>query len=143
MTIPSLRVEQHAQILGYSILGYGVANIIELIVPVFQAMKLSSIVSEQLSELGEYSKKSFEFESYLWPKIIFGIGLFALCIVTSIVIRTKDVNPKVLGLGLAVLIFGLFPLGTMLSVYILIFLFVIDDGDYNAGSAVNTVNLNG
>ena len=143
MAIPSLRVEQHAKILGFSIIGYGIAAVIDQIIPFFQAKKLSSMYDEQLSILGDSSKKGIEFESYLWPKVLFAVGLFVLCIITSAVVRKRDENPKALALTLAVLVFGFFPLGTLLSVYILIYLFVIDDGDYTPSSTVNTVHLNG
>ena len=155
MTLPTLRVEQHAQILGFSIIGYGIANIIELIGPFIQARQVSSIldqrsstVNELTSKLGEYSTKitaspSIDLESYLWPKILLGFALFLLCVVTGIVISGREINPRVLGLTLAVIIFGFFPLGTLLSVYILIYLFVIDTGEYNSEPTVNTVHLNG
>lgn len=131
MTIPSLRVEQHAQILSFAILGYGVATILEVSASFFQLRKVSSAVGTQL-----------DIESLYWPKMLGGFLILILCLGAFVVTRNREESPRGWGLILAVLIFGYFPLGTLLSVYILIYLFAIDDGNYET-EAVNAVHLNG
>jgi hypothetical protein len=112
MNFPNVSQIQHARILGFATIGYGVASLIETTGPI-QAFQL----------LGRQQ----ELQGWIyWPKILFGIGLFIVCLAAGIVIKDREHDPKILGLSVAIVTFGFFPLGTILSVYLLLFIFVIN-----------------
>ena len=132
MTLPNLRSEQHAQILGFSIIGYGVSFLINLVGPLLNYLAVRDSTEELLSDksLGPVLAGAKAISDYsagvAVPAILYGLGMFALCVVTGLIIKDElPGDPKVFGLIFVVLCFGLFPLGTIVSAYALIYLFVI------------------
>jgi hypothetical protein len=101
---------QHSQILGYALIAYGVFQ-------GFGVVNLLWVTSleRKLSTAGQV----------LAPQILSGFALCIISLIAGVVIRGKDGDPKVPGL---LFVFGAlvsFPVGTILSAYVLLFLFVI------------------
>ena len=146
MTLPNLRVDQHAQILGFAIIGYGVSFLVTLVVPLLRYLSAWNSAQELLSDkslgFGAANAKAIsEFSSDLaLPAIFYGIVMFAICGMTGLVVRGGFPDPKLFGLLFVILCFGLFPLGTIVSLYALVYIFVIYESE--SGESESTIKLN-
>lgn len=115
MNLPTIRSEQHATILGYSIIAYGISLLIDLIGPINQAYFLSGVAGAASKQLGEF----------LWPKIVFGIAVFLICWAAGTIIKNRDTSSRAWGLTVVFIVFGFYPIGTLIAAYTLLYLFVI------------------
>ena len=146
MTLPNLRVDQHAQILGFAIIGYVVSFLVTLVVPLLRYLSAWNSAQELLSDkslgFGAANAKAIsEFSSDLaLPAIFYGIVMFAICGMTGLVVRGGFPDPKLFGLLFVILCFGLFPLGTIVSLYALVYIFVIYESE--SGESESTIKLN-
>ena len=146
MTLPNLRVDQHAQILGFAIIGYGVSFLVTLVVPLLRYLSAWNSAQELLSDkslgFGAANAKAIsELSSDLaLPAIFYGIVMFAICGMTGLVVRGGFPDPKLFGLLFVILCFGLFPLGTIVSLYALVYIFVIYESE--SGESESTIKLN-
>ena len=107
-------LEQHAQILGWTIIGYGLSFIYAAILPMLQ---MASVLDKNgnTATLGQL----------LWPTILGNIVIAVICFIAGNAVRYVEARPKSEGLLFAVASFGFFPLGSILSLYTLVYLFVI------------------
>ena len=146
MTLPNLRVDQHAQILGFAIIGYGVSFLVTLVVPLLRYLSAWNSAQELLSDkslgFGAANAKAIsELSSDLaLPAIFYGIVMFAICGMTGLVVRGGFPDPKLFGLLFVILCFVLFPLGTIVSLYALVYIFVIYESE--SGESESTIKLN-
>ena len=146
MTLPNLRADQHAQILGFAIIGYGVSFLITLVVPLMRYVVAWNSAQELLSEktLGfgvADAKAMSEFSTDLAiPTILYGFVMFAICGLAGLVIKSGFPDPKLFGLFFVILCFGLFPLGTIVSLYALVYIFVIYESE--GSDSESTIKLN-
>jgi hypothetical protein len=136
MNLPTLRPEQHSAILGYAAMGYGISFAIGLVDPIVKANTLDTMMKTGLTQ--SRADLGFDFGDLLFPKVVFGIAVFVICTLAGFVIKSDDLNPRPLGLLLALLTFGFFPLGTLVSMYTLLYLFAI----YKHEEPINQVKLN-
>ncbi|MBA3353723.1 MAG: hypothetical protein H0U23_15110 [Blastocatellia bacterium] len=128
MILPSLRPEQHSQILGYAIIGYGVSFLIDLLDPLLKLKSWSAAISSLGPAVKEpIDKAGADLTNYFLSAVMLPILAFVLSLAAGIVIKNDKVNPKPLGLTFAILAFGFFPLGTLLSAYVLLYLFVFQE----------------
>jgi len=114
MKVPGFTPYQHAQILGYGIIAYGIASLIDL-----------AGVIQTFFMVGTGTSTSTVTGIVFWPKIVFGAGFAILCFLAGAVIKNRDVDPKGYGLAVAMVSIGSFPLGTIISAYTLFYLFVV------------------
>src|SRR5688572_18815026 len=142
MPLLNLRTEQLAQILGYSIIGYGVSFLFDAFGPL---NKLYTFIST-VASVGPEIRKPMEgmtdaLANAGWTIMAYSAVAFALCFSAGFVIKNMQANPKPLGLAVAVLFFGFFPLGTLVSVYTLVFLFAIYEKEGEEETAFVKLNL--
>src|SRR5215211_7174900 len=98
MTLPSLRPEQHAQILGYSIIGYGLSFLINLIDPFFKLSSLESAFSSVDPAIKvSVNKAGAGLTDYFLTSSVFPVLAVALCLSAGLVIKKYETNPKPLG----------------------------------------------
>ena len=146
MTLPNLRSDQHAQILGFSIVGYGFSFLINFVGPLLHYLMAWNSTQERLSNksLGLGTAEAKMLSDYsadlAVPAILYGVVMFAICGLTGLIIKGGYPDPKVFGLIFVVLCFGLFPLGTIVSIYALIYIFVIYESE--SGNSEGAIKLN-
>jgi hypothetical protein len=147
MTLPNLRADQHAQILGFAIAGYGVSFLINLVEPLLRYLAIWNATERRLSaetvglEAANTTKIVSQFSAdFAVPLILYAIVMFAICGLTGLVIKSGFPDPKLFGLVFVVLCFGLFPLGTILGFYALIYIFVIYERE--GADPESTIKLN-
>ncbi|HUR99175.1 MAG TPA: hypothetical protein VMZ26_14000 [Pyrinomonadaceae bacterium] len=145
MSLPGLRPDQHAQILGFSIIGFGFSILINLVSPLLRYLALWNSTQEASSRiLGEThpaTKIISEFPTdFALPYILYGIAMFGICGLAGLTIRSGFPDPKGFGLLFVILSFGTFPLGTLVSLYALVYIFVIYDSE--SENSASTIKLN-
>src|SRR5262245_31873443 len=92
--------EQHAAILRWAIVGYGVSFIYAALLPLMQ-----------LASLPGTAANSGSFGSLLWPTILGNIIVAIVCFIAANGIGYAKASPKNEGLVFAVVSPGFFPLG--------------------------------
>jgi hypothetical protein len=148
MTLPKLRSDQHAQILGFAIIGFGVSFLIDLVVPLLRYLAAWNTAQDLLSDksLAGYgaanaTKALSQFSADLaLPTVVYGFVMFGMCGLTGLVIKSEYPDPKMFGLLFVILSFGLFPLGTIVSAYALVYIFVIYQSE--SSESESTIKLN-
>jgi hypothetical protein len=125
MALPNLRVDQHAQILGFSIIGYGFSFLFQVVGPLLLSRDLVS--SAKLPDLPMRDPTD-----YFTPFILTGLLAFAFCVLAGLIIRNAFPRPRTIGVVFAILSFGFFPLGTLLSIYTLTYVFIIYEREEGA-----------
>jgi len=113
-----LKLSQHAQILGFAIIGYGTSQIISTI---GTAMQVWYLTGQKLSATNT---------DFLAPSGFSAIIYFLVSLYAGTIIKGIELDPKIPSLVFVFLAIGVFPLGTILSVYVLIYLFVIYPNGY-------------
>jgi len=135
MTLPNLRSDQHAQILGFSIVGYGVSFLINFVGPLLHYLMAWNSIRDRLSDPalhvgGAEARALSDYSTDLSiPILLYGLVMFAICGLTGLIIKSGYPDPKVFGLIFVILCFGLFPLGTIVSIYALIYIFIIYEAE--------------
>lgn len=118
-----LSVEQHAQILGFALIGYGLGW-------AFDGLAV-------LWKVGHIPEAGLErtVQSLFTAQLFLLLARATVAIVAGVVIRTLMSDPKVVGLLFVFASIYSFPLGTILSAYVLIYLFAIHPQEFDGGVA--------
>lgn len=114
----SITAKQHSKVLGFALIAYGLQFL-------FGAFNALGEFFNFLRFSGDHSPTAymlFPFDSTLYR-----FWLFTISIVSGIAIRSSKRKDKFLALLFVFLAFALFPLGTILSFYVLFYLFVISE----------------
>jgi hypothetical protein len=106
-----LRLDQHAQILGFAIIGFGIA------------LLLGKVQTMWILAQGTSGSAA------LWPDILVTWALFLISLFAGLTIKWLAFDPKTAGLAFVIVAIGTFPLGTIVGVYALVYLFVIYPGE--------------
>lgn len=114
--IPALRVEQHTNILGYALLGYGISTFINSLG--VTAVWVSATTSSRVIA-------GTEVQIFL-PVLILVVSIWSSVVILSKKFRT-NVNLQSSAGSLAFVFVAItsFPIGTLLSVYVLFYVFKI------------------
>lgn len=106
---------QHANILGYAVIAYGVYYL--------------------YLALGIFWVSGIPLGVVVWPQFFSSLFVFAVALAAGYIVQgnstdagskeAKPIDPKLPGLLFVFLSFGSFPLGTLISAYMLLYLFVI------------------
>lgn len=121
-----LNAEQHAQILGFALIGFGLGWTLDVVAALW---KLTQIPN--LSDVGLQAS----IQGSLGWELVLLIGRATITVAAGLVIRTMMSDPKVFGLLFVFVSIYVFPLGTLLSIYVLVYLFAIYPGEFESGSA--------
>lgn len=118
--IPALSVEQHTKILGYALLGYGISTFINSLG--VTAVWVSATTSSRVAA-------GTEVQIFL-PILILVVSIWSAAIVLSKTIR-ENLNLRSSAASLAFVFVAItsFPIGTLLSVYVLFYVFEINPFD--------------
>jgi hypothetical protein len=109
----NIKPDQHAQILGWTVIGYGLSFVYAALLPMLQ---LASIGTHgNIESAGQV----------LWPTIVGYVLIAIFCFIAGSGIKYTETTPRSECLLFAVVTVGFFPLGTLLSIYALVYLFVI------------------
>ena|SRR5687768_15973421 len=108
-----LSVEQHAQILGFALIGFGLGWTLDLVAALW---KMGQIPEGALQD---------SFQAAFSSEIIILLARAILAVAAGTVIRMMMSDPKVLGILFVFASIYVFPLGTILSASVLVYSFVI------------------
>lgn len=118
--IPALSVEQHTKILGYALLGYGISTFINSLG--VTAVWVSATTSSRITA-------GTEVQIFL-PILILLVSIWSSGVILSKTIR-ENLNLQSSAASLAFVFVAItsFPIGTLLSVYVLFYVFKINSFD--------------
>ncbi len=139
--------DQHSKIIGWAVTGYGIGFATAAILTILQTL---SIGDARTTVAG-----------FVWSSVVGNFIMLIICLTAGATIRnrSRDVIDLIFGefnfqenesiqfKGSSILLFvlgavWLFPLGTFLSLYSLVFLFVIDSNDRNEQAKSANINKN-
>ena len=116
-----LSVDQHAQVLGFALIGYGIGWALDAIAALWNVGQIPALGLED----------SIQF--FLTSQILILLARAIVAVTAGLVIRMMMSDPKIFGLLFVFASVSSFPLGTVLSAYVLIYLFAIYPTEFDGG----------
>jgi len=122
-----IKCEQHAEILRWAVVGYGVSFVYAALLPLLQ-----------IASIPDKSGNTMTLGQVLWPTILGNVAIAIVCFIAGNPAGYANARPKSEGVLFALASIGFFPLGTILSAYMLVYLFVIyPDVEEPSSSEIN------